>query len=505
MYSIGRFSKIMGISTKTLIWYDNIGLLKPDFVNEENGYRYYTADSIKKLANIQYFQSLDFSIDEIMHMSKSVIENKMKELQNKIDHIEFNLSFLEKLKEENMNKKILTIYDIQKSKEHQARIQGKWAYANSTNSFTKAIERCPVSTKPTDMPKELFFGEEQCGTDTKNLLYYSIDTINIKEKTYTFLIMNLDESLILFEREEPYSQEQRLHFHVYRRLNNTPYTRKDLEEIMEKAEERKLMQKDINCEYNNFLDGTWQHIDNIKESEISSYHERKKKDCFNILYPMFDKICFMEGDVAVMGDDDSFTIGKKTYTKENSMMKLRIYPDAKIYIENNILHVRHKIIERMVNGDNLLFINFTGELDTDENTTVYVYKKSISKSKDSTKKKENFASCIEKISDNEIVDYMKNSLEMSQELADRQMELFKRNKDIFDEFKYWFYNFKNGHNDASNFVVENPVEVQGYTAYILYQKFGDRLRGIGIFNLLISLRENPEEALDLIKRDLPRK
>ena len=114
MYSIGQFSKIMGISTKTLIWYDNIGLLKPDFVNEENGYRYYTSESVKKLANIQYFQSLDFSIDEIMHMSKGVIEDKLKDLQKKIEHIEFNLSFLEKLKEEDMDKKILTIYDIQK-------------------------------------------------------------------------------------------------------------------------------------------------------------------------------------------------------------------------------------------------------------------------------------------------------------------------------------------------------------------------------------------------------
>ena len=60
-----------------------------------------------------------------------------------------------------MNKKILTVYDIQKIKEHQARIQGKWAYEKSTNSFTNAIERIPVSTKTTAMTKKLFFGDEQ--------------------------------------------------------------------------------------------------------------------------------------------------------------------------------------------------------------------------------------------------------------------------------------------------------------------------------------------------------
>lgn len=376
MYSIGQFSKIMGISTKTLIWYDSIGLLKPDFVNEENGYRYYTSESVKKLANIQYFQSLDFSIDEIMHMSKGVIEDKLKDLQKKIEHIEFNLSFLEKLKEEDMDKKILTIYDIQKSKEHQARIQGKWAYAISTNSFVKAIERCPASTKPTDMPKSLFFGEEQCGTDTKNLLYYSIDTINIKEKTYTFLLMNLDESLILFEKDDNNSQEYRPYFHVYRRLSNTPYTRKDLEKIMKKAEEQQIQKKEKIYKYNGHLDGVWKHIDNINASEISTYKEREDKKCFNILYPMYNEIIFNGTDVAVMPDGNDLVVGKKTYTKENSMMKLQYIPKPNSsYIENPILHIRQKIIERKVDGQTILFINFTGELDTDENTTVYVYKK----------------------------------------------------------------------------------------------------------------------------------
>src|SRR5699024_1529792 len=150
---------------------------------------------------------------------------------------------------------------------------------------------------------------------------------NIKEKTYTFLIMNLDESLILFERQEPQDKdekEQQLYFNVYRRLNNTPYTKKDLKEIMQKAEERELMLDMVSCEYNNFLDGTWQHIDNIKESEISSYNKREKKDCFNILYPMYDKVTFKGKEVSVMADDDIFRVGKKTYTKENSMMKLRV-------------------------------------------------------------------------------------------------------------------------------------------------------------------------------------
>ncbi len=244
MYSIGKFSKLTGVSSKTLIWYDNIGLLKPDFVNNENGYRYYTADSIKRLANIQYLQSLDFTINEIKNLTNDVISNKILHLRKKIDYIEENISFLENLTEVNMDKKILTMYDVQKSKEHQARIQGKWVYALSTNSFAEAIEPVPNYKKdrPDYVPNVLFFGEKQSGTDTENLIYYSIDKINIREKTYTFLVMNLDESLILFERQDTFSQtpsEQELYFHVYRRLGNTPYTRTQLERIMKKAEYRR--------------------------------------------------------------------------------------------------------------------------------------------------------------------------------------------------------------------------------------------------------------------------
>lgn len=104
---------------------------------------------------------------------------------------------------------------------------------------------------------------------------------------------------------------------------------------------------------------------------------------------------------------------------------------------------------------------------------------------------------IDEISNGEIVDYLKTDLEMGRHSINRQMKLFKRNQDIFDEFKYWFCNFKNG--KGYNFVVEHPVEVQGYTADILARKFGTK-NGIEIYNLLIALREDPEETFDLITK-----
>ena len=43
MYKIGEFSKLAKTTVKTLRFYDESGLLKPAFVDPENGYRCYTA------------------------------------------------------------------------------------------------------------------------------------------------------------------------------------------------------------------------------------------------------------------------------------------------------------------------------------------------------------------------------------------------------------------------------------------------------------------------------
>ena len=42
LFTIGQFAALHGINKKTLMWYDEIGLFKPAFIHEENGYRLYS-------------------------------------------------------------------------------------------------------------------------------------------------------------------------------------------------------------------------------------------------------------------------------------------------------------------------------------------------------------------------------------------------------------------------------------------------------------------------------
>lgn len=92
LYSIGRISKICDISIQTLRYYDKMGILKPNIINEENNYRYYSHKQILHIKIIQQLRELDFSLAEIKRFiqreDSSVIlrllVQKKVEIKNKI-------------------------------------------------------------------------------------------------------------------------------------------------------------------------------------------------------------------------------------------------------------------------------------------------------------------------------------------------------------------------------------------------------------------------------------
>ncbi|MBI9108425.1 MAG: MerR family transcriptional regulator [Spirochaetales bacterium] len=69
MYSIGEVSKITGISRDRLRNYEEKGLLYPD-KNIYNGYREYSIDDIDTVLLIEFYRSLDLSIDSIGEICK---------------------------------------------------------------------------------------------------------------------------------------------------------------------------------------------------------------------------------------------------------------------------------------------------------------------------------------------------------------------------------------------------------------------------------------------------
>ena len=89
MLSIGEFSNICKVSTKTLRYYAEIGLLEPSEVNPENGYRYYAIEQLEKMLFINRLKAYSFSLDKI----KAILQSE--EIQD--DNL--YLAFIQKKKE----------------------------------------------------------------------------------------------------------------------------------------------------------------------------------------------------------------------------------------------------------------------------------------------------------------------------------------------------------------------------------------------------------------------
>lgn len=85
MYSIGEFSKIGSITAKTLRYYDEIGLLRPAYVEQENRYRFYSEEQVYEILFIAELKSYDLRLEQI----KAIMESKDEHLLEYITKVCF--------------------------------------------------------------------------------------------------------------------------------------------------------------------------------------------------------------------------------------------------------------------------------------------------------------------------------------------------------------------------------------------------------------------------------
>ena len=84
VYTIKKLAQLAGTSVRTLHYYDEIGLLKPEY-RGANGYRHYCEKSIAKLQQIMFFRELDFSLEEIKTITSRPDFDAVEALQSHKD------------------------------------------------------------------------------------------------------------------------------------------------------------------------------------------------------------------------------------------------------------------------------------------------------------------------------------------------------------------------------------------------------------------------------------
>lgn len=112
-YKIGDFSRLTNISIRTLRYYDEIGILKPEYVDPYSGYRYYTDKNLDEVKSITFLKNLSFSLEEIASCKDSitsdVLENKKQELLEKRNEIDEQIQMIDSI-----NNEIVKPYGVNK-------------------------------------------------------------------------------------------------------------------------------------------------------------------------------------------------------------------------------------------------------------------------------------------------------------------------------------------------------------------------------------------------------
>jgi DNA-binding transcriptional MerR regulator len=139
---IKEFADFTGVSVRTLHYYDEIGLLRPAFVDRSTGYRFYDENSLLRMQEILFYRELDFSLKSIGEILSSPNYDKSKALNEQKQLLILKKERLERLisaidgavKGEN----VMKAFDNSEFEKYQAEAREKWG---KTEAYKEHGER----------------------------------------------------------------------------------------------------------------------------------------------------------------------------------------------------------------------------------------------------------------------------------------------------------------------------------------------------------------------------
>lgn len=106
-YSISQISKLAGVSSRTLRYYEEIGLLLPR-EKGDNGYRYYDSRQVDRLQQIMFYRSFDMELDDIKNILNSDDFNPVTALESHLVKLENQKAKINRLID-SVNKTIMSL------------------------------------------------------------------------------------------------------------------------------------------------------------------------------------------------------------------------------------------------------------------------------------------------------------------------------------------------------------------------------------------------------------
>ena len=145
---INEFAKLTGVSVRTLHYYDEIELLKPAYIDEYSGYRYYDEDSLFRMQEILFYRELDFSLKSIKEILTSPNYDKNEALKEqkemliiKKERLERLISAIDSAKE---GENVMSAFNNIELEKYKAEVKEKWG---KTDAYKEHEEKTKDYTK----------------------------------------------------------------------------------------------------------------------------------------------------------------------------------------------------------------------------------------------------------------------------------------------------------------------------------------------------------------------
>jgi DNA-binding transcriptional MerR regulator len=145
---INEVAKLVGVTVRTLHYYDEIGLLKPSKITEA-GYRLYDEDTLTVLQQILFFKELDFSLNQIKDIMTNPSFDKTEALKNHKELLIKKRERIDKLitlvdntikGENNMSFKEFDMTEIESTKKKYAKeVQERWG---NSDAYIESEKKC---------------------------------------------------------------------------------------------------------------------------------------------------------------------------------------------------------------------------------------------------------------------------------------------------------------------------------------------------------------------------
>jgi len=309
LYKIGELASACNTTLKTIRYYEKKGLINTTKIDNENGYHYYSFNTLVTLQQILKLKDLGFSLEEIKNHNKKSNEEKIKQLEELLKATNNKINNLMSL---TYSSKYHLPYFL-----NDENALGLWksiAYAKSIEDYKNGNYQ--ENTNSLSF-KYLYFLNN--GKGFGKIVDWSKGKINVGFKqTYTYII---EDNKLYLNIVNPTNNEH-IQTIIYKKIDNH---KRDIAEPIFKDDVNIELTQDKN------VVGLWEIYDVIHKENKDNYSPSTPKDMSHCFY---QSIVFKTNNWCIKEQNSEFI--RQRYTKGKVLdKKQKISEDYKIIKDGN--------------------------------------------------------------------------------------------------------------------------------------------------------------------------